>query len=116
MAKDKLRHSIDQVMFRGAAISGCPLPQTEYFAAYIAEELEIFIKEFGYGILTYKEILLALRLNSKGGLKTPSGLEIDQIAFSGACFNVDYISKILSNYRAIRNFLDRKFENQLDGY
>lgn len=116
MTNEKIRCSIDQIMFRGAAIAGCPLPQTEYFANYIADELIIFIKEFGYGILTESEVLLALRLNSKGGLRYPSGIEIEQVQFVGSCFNVDFVSKVLYNYRTIRNQLDRRFENQLDGY
>lgn len=116
MNKTDLRYSIDQIMLRGAAISGCPLPQTEFFAGFIAEELSAFINEFGYGKLTYNEVLLAMRINSKGGLRYPSGLELDQIVFTGSCFNVDYVAKVLSNYTAIRFQLDRKFENQIDGY
>ena len=33
------RIAIDQIMFRGAASSGCALPQTETFASFIAEEI-----------------------------------------------------------------------------
>lgn len=116
MSSGDLRYCIDQIMLRGAAISGCPLPQTEFFAIYIAEELSTFINEFGYGELTYQEVLLAMRLNSGGGLRYPSGIELDQIAFTGSCFNVDYIAKVLANYKDIRLQLDRKFENQIDGY
>lgn len=116
MTKDDLRYSIDQIMLRGAAISGCALPATEFFAGFIADELTIFINEFGFREYTLNEILLALRLNSQGGAKTPSGLPIDQVVFSGVCFNVDYISKVLENYKSVRNYLDRKIENQIDGY
>lgn len=116
MSKDDLRYSIDQIMLRGAAIAGCALPKTEFFAGFIAEELTIFINEFGFSEFTLNEILLALRINSQGGAKTPSGLVIDQVPFSGVCFNVDYISKVLGNYKTLRNYLDRKLENQLDGY
>ena len=28
--------------------------------------------------------------------------------------NVEYVSKVLSNYMAIRNMLDRKFQNLID--
>lgn len=115
LAKDELVYAIDQIMLRGAAISGCALPQTEFFAGFISSELSIFINKFGYGELTLEEILLAMRLNSKG-LWYPSGLEIDPIQFTGVCFNVNYIAKVLANYMIMRNQLDRVFQNQIDGY
>lgn len=114
MGDTDLRYYIDQIMLRGAAICGCPLPQTEFFAGFIADELSIFINEFGYGEFTYEEILLALRLNSKGGLSTPSGINITQVEFSGTCFNVDYMAKVLSNYLSLRKFLDGRFKNEID--
>lgn len=116
MDENEVRRSVDQIMFRGAAISGCSLPQTEFFAEFIAEELLVFINEFGYSEYTFDEIILALRLNSMGGLKRTSGEDIEQVGFSGSCFNVNYISKVLSNYALVRNYLDRKIENQIDGY
>lgn len=102
-------------MLRGAAICGCSLPQTEFFAGYIAEELILFIKN-GYEEYTLDEVLLAIRVNSKGGARAPSGLEVEQIPFTGVCFNVNYVSKVLSNYKLLRDYLDRKFENKIDGY
>lgn len=116
MDEKGIRCAIDQIMFRGAAISGCALPQTEFFAEFIAEEVVVFINEFGYSEYTFDEIILSMRLNSMGGLKRSSGEEIQQIDFFGSCFNVNYISKVLANYALVRNQLDRKLQNQLDGY
>lgn len=65
---------------------------------------------------TESEIQLAMRLNSKAGLRHPSGLEIDQIDFKGLTFNIDYFAKVLNNYSLVRKHLDRKFENMIDGY
>lgn len=113
--EEKVRWHIDQIMLKGAAISGCPLPNTEFFADVISEEIKAFILEFGYEELTYAEIILALRINSKGGLRYPSGIELEQVTFFGNCFNVDYFAKVLSNYMAIRNIMDRKFQNFIDG-
>lgn len=113
--ESKLRWHIDQIMLKGAAISGCALPNTEFFADVISEEIKSFILEFGYEELTYHEIILAMRANSKGGLKYPSGIELDQVVFFGNCFNVDYFAKVISNYMAMRNILDRKFQNFIDG-
>jgi hypothetical protein len=114
--ENNLRWHIDQIMLRGAAISGCVVPATEFFAEIIAEEISVFILEFGYRDLSYDEILLALRINSKGGYKLPTGIELESVPFFGNCFNVDYLSKILLNYMAIRNILDRKLQNIIDGY
>lgn len=116
MNETDLRYSIDQIMFRGAAISGCQLPQTEFFAGYIAEELTVFINGFGYGQLTFDEIILAMRLNSTGNIRVASGAEMLSIPFFGSSFNVDYISKILSNYMILRKQLDVKLKNKIDGY
>jgi len=113
--ENKLRWHIDQIMLKGAAISGCPLPNTEFFADVISDEVKAFILEFGYEELTYSEIILAMRANSKGGLKYPTGIELDQVTFFGNCFNIDYFAKVISNYMAMRNILDRKLQNFIDG-
>jgi hypothetical protein len=116
LSKEKKRYATDNIMLRGAAISGCALPETEFFATYISEELEIFISDFGFEELTLSELLLALRLNSKNEMKYTSGDEITNVQFSGKCFNVDFFSKVLRNYMILRNNLDRKIQNHIDGY
>jgi hypothetical protein len=116
LSEKRLKTEIDQIMVRGAAISGCPLPNTDFFADIIAEEIKIFIMDFGYQDLTVPEIFLAMRMNSRGGFKYPSGLDIEQVQFYGSCFNVDFLSKVLANYMTLRNILDRKFQNHIDGY
>jgi len=102
-------------MLRGAAISGCAIPATEFFAEIISEELTEYILNYGYADLTYAEILLALRINSKGGYRYPTGIELEPVVFFGHCFNIDYFAKVISNYMAIRNLLDRKLQNIIDG-
>ncbi len=112
----RMRVVIDQIMFRGAAISGCTLPMTETFATFIAEEISSFILDFGYEELTQEEFLLALRINAFGKIKNPAGEDFDQVQFSGNNISVVYLGKILKNYMVLRNNLDRKIQNQLDGY
>lgn len=112
----ELRHAIDQVMLRGAAISGCALPITEFFAEFIAAELAVFMIEMGYGDLTLEEILFAMRLNAIGWTKYPSGEVPSQVEFTGHSFNITFIAKVLSIYMSFRNTLDRKLQNQIDGY
>lgn len=113
---DDIRLATDKIMIRGAAICGCALPATEGFAEVISSELSNFIEQFGYNSLTLSEIILALHLNAWGELKYPSGDSIERIEFSGNCFNVVYIAKVLGVYKILRNHLDRKFQNQIDGY
>ncbi len=111
-----LRVAVDQIMLRGAAISGCPLPNTDFFAGFIASELTIFINNFGYGELTVEEILLSIRLNAKGIYKHPSGEEVERIEFYGHCFNVNFMAKVLDNYMIFRNYFEKKLKNHIDGY
>jgi hypothetical protein len=113
---DVLKLQLDQIMLRGAAISGCCLPNTDFFAEIISDEVKHLLLDFEYSDFTYDEVILAMRLNSVGGMRYPSGDFMEQVNFHGNCFNGDYIAKILANYQILRNNLDRKFQNQIDGY
>ena len=107
LSDDDKTIGVDQIMLRVASICGCALPNTEFFAKFIAEEISIFISEFGYQELTLEEIFLAFRLNAK---------EKDRIMFTGNCVNVDYISKVLDRYMEFRKTLESKLKNKIDGY
>lgn len=116
MDYDEAKSTIDNILLSGAAITGAPLPSTEFFANFISKEVFIHLTEFGRGELTLDEVLLALRINSLGENKMPSGNPMEQVSFYGNCFNVDFLSKVLGNYMIFRNNLDRKLGNYLDGY
>lgn len=116
MTDDESRVASDQIMFRCSALFGCPLPQTDIFAEFISSEMIYFINNFGYEELTLAEIILAIRLNVTGKMKLPSAVTNEPIVFQGSFFNVDFMSKILSHYMAVRNNLDRTLQNHLDGY
>lgn len=107
---------IDQIMFRGAAISGCSLPMTETFAKFIADEISSFILDFGYGELTQDELILAMRINAFGKIKNPAGEDLEQVQFAGSSINVFYLGKVFYNYKVLRNNLDAKIKNLLDGH
>lgn len=94
-------------MLKIASICGCALPNTEFFAQYIAEEIGIFVNDMGYGNLTVDEIVLAFRLNIAGE---------ESIPFTGVCVNVDYIAKVLRAYFEKRQLLDGILKNKIDGY
>jgi hypothetical protein len=108
------RLGTDQLMFAGAAISGCSLPNTEMFAKAISDQLIIFINKFGFSEYTLAELLLSMQINANASFVDCDGELVEQIVFSGRCFNVIYISKILRAYKVTRNFLDRKLQVQID--
>lgn len=110
------RVEIDEIMLRGAAIYGCTLPHTEFFASFIAEELSAMILDFGFGEFTMSEMILALRINCLSGVKYPSGIEVEKVNFTGHTFNVDFVCKVLEKYMSLRDGFDRKIQNQIDGY
>lgn len=112
----EMRVVVDQIMFRGAAITGCCLPQTESLAKFIADEIIILIFNFGYQELTEQEIFLSMRLNALGDLRNPCGEDFKQVSFSGNSMNTVYLAKVFKNYMSLRNNLDRKIQNELDGY
>jgi hypothetical protein len=113
---NNLRVATDKIIIKGAAIAGCPMPQTEGFAEILSEEVVIFINDFGYSELTLEEILLAFRINAKGNIKLVSGNELDQVDFVGSNFNITFMGKILNNYLVLRRCVDRKLQNMIDGY
>lgn len=113
---EELRFTADKIILNAAAISGCSMPVTDFFADVLTSQINEYINGFGFRELTVGEIILAFQLNTKGGLRHPSGLEIEKVHFSGNCFNIDFLSGVLTNYLALRNHLDRKLENFIDGY
>lgn len=111
-----LKVDVDQLILIGAAIFGCAIPTTEYFADIIGKELILFIYESEIESLTFDEMLLAMRFNTKSNFNPPKGLDIELVSFTGAYFNISFFSKIIFNYLQVRNQLDRKIQNQIDGY
>lgn len=110
-----IRWATDKIMFKGAALFGCPLPQTELLATEISKEIEVFFKE-NRPDLSLAEIILALRLNTLTGLTHPYEGYSDQVDFFGNQFNVMFLAKIIARYVCFRNALDSKFINALDGF
>lgn len=116
MAEDEIIWATDQIMIRSVALYGCSVPQSDFLAQFISEETRKFILEFGFPELTLEEILLALILNTKQDVKYPSDNDLKQVDFTGIFFNVNFLSKVLDNYISLRNTLDRKIQNHIDGY
>lgn len=108
---------LDQVIARVAAGCGCELPQSDFFAKIVSDELDGMLVDFEYDKLTLSEVVFAIRLNSNPkAMRVPSGIELDSVIFSGRTVNSYFVSRVLSNYMILRTCLDRKLENHIDGY
>lgn len=114
--KKDLLEGFDEVLFKITAITGIGLPNTDLLIKFLKEQIIDFLLEFGYEDLTIEEISLAFMINAENNLQTPSGIELQYIENFGKYINVYHFSKIVHNYMAIRNLLDRKIQNQIDGY
>lgn len=106
----------DEIIAQCVALYGCQLPQSEKVSEALTSELATYILQFGYANLTIAEIFLALRFNVLFDSRLPSGLELEQVPFVAPFANVSFIAKVLHNYMVIRGYIDRKFQNQIDGY
>ena len=108
---------LDQIIARVTASTGCDLPQTDFFASILSEEMAGMLVDFEYDKLTLSEIIYAVRINSNPSeLKLPSGIELAPVIFTGRSANTYFVSKVIGNYMILRNILDRKLQNYLDGY
>lgn len=107
--KDNLKSDIDLLVFRLSSISGSELPTNDEFASILADELLIYLLDFGYGDLTIEEIVLSFRFNSKAEL-------VAERILPKGFLNVMYVARVLENYLLLRNMLDRKLQNHIDGY
>lgn len=99
--------AIDKIMLRIAAICGCALPNTSFFAQIIADEISTYITDHCYGVLTVDEIILAFRFNSARS---------EPVVFTGVCVNVDFIAKVLRFYGEKRTLFENRLKNKIDGY
>lgn len=116
LSKTDLRVATDQVILNCSAIVGCDMPFTELFANVLSDQIVSFILEFGYETYTLKEVVLAMRINCTQKFTISDSVDIDEITFTGRCVNINFISKVLKNYSLLRNSLDRKLQNFIDGY
>lgn len=116
MDDNEIKVFVDKLILNAAAITGCGLPQTEFFADILTEQVKVFLVEYGYEALTCEEVRFALFINEKRNVRLMSGVELVYVDFTGNHFNVSYLSKILHNYSILRTYLDRKFQNFIDGH
>lgn len=116
MSDDEIKTCVDQMILNCSAIVGCGLPQTDYFADILTAAVKTYLVDYGYDTLTNAEVMLAMNLNEKRGIRMASGLDLESVTFAGNHFNVSYLAKVIQNYLIIRGQLDRKLQNHIDGF
>lgn len=116
MDEKEQRVLCDNIIFKCSAFTGCELPATDYFADILSESILAFFMELGYSDLTLNEMILALSLNCTHQQKLPGNIELPEVVFSGKGANISYLSKVVGRYMILRNYLDRRFQNLIDGY
>lgn len=117
LSEDDFRHATDQMILRGAAIYGFDLPPSEGFAQTLTSEIMFFIDMFdGYGNLCVEEIMLAMHFNANGAFRDLAGDYVERVEFSGKTFNVMFLAKVLRPYMGMRHAIDKKLQNQIEGY
>lgn len=109
-----LKLDIDLLIFKVCAISGADLPPTDFFADILSTEISIYLKDYGFFDLTVEEVLTAFRFNAFG-VSYPSGESIEKVYFRGV-LNINLLGTVLNNYKYLRDCLDRKFKNEIEGY
>lgn len=116
MTADERQLAWDNILFNGTAFTGCLVPTSDILASRISNQISNYIFSFGYKDYTPEEVNLALQLNAHNNFDELSMLDLKVVEFSGSHFNLTYLASVLGNYKKIRDFLDRKLQNFLDGY
>lgn len=84
--------------------------------ALLVSEMYSYFTKMDFDHLNFPEYHLALQLNAKGNLKIPVGVDLDQVRASSNTLNVKFISDVMCLYLEMRNNLDRKLQNLIDGF
>lgn len=116
LSENDLKIQVMDALVSISIITGHGLPEEPAYAKRLITEIIVQLLEFGYSDLNIDEIILAFRLNCLCNLRFPSGSEVTPVEIFGKYISVDYITKVLSIYRTLRNILDRQLINSANGY
>jgi len=101
LTESELQAATTGIIFKVSVICGCQLPTHDFHINALESEFILFLTQNGYERLTVEEILTAFRMNANFQLQ-------DKIETYGAIFNIDFASKVLSQYIGKRYKLDHK--------
>lgn len=108
--------TVNDLVMRISVISGANLPSNDFLVELLENELSKALIDFKFTNLSINEVLLAFRLNCVANNNINLDVEVDYVPLFGNCLSVDYILKVLYNYRKYRYSFERKIQNKLDGY
>ena len=74
----------------------------------LSDEVGLMLADFYLDDLTISEICLAVRLNSWPLIKYPGGKDIEKVPIPQK-LNVDFLMKILYNYKILRDYMEKEF-------
>ena len=106
----------EELLLKTSAIHGVKIPDSVGFSEILSGEIENMILEGDFSILSYEEVLLAIRINANSSFQFPSSTDVEKVKFYGNFVSPEFISKILLNYMTVRNELDKKLKNFIDGF
>jgi hypothetical protein len=106
----------EELLLKTSAIHGVKIPDSVGFSEILSGEIENMILEGDFSILSYEEVLLAIRINANSSFQFPHSLDVEKVKFYGNFVSPEFISKILLNYMTARNELDKKLKNFIDGF
>lgn len=115
MDEEKFRYATDQIILSCSAISGAQFPESELLAKYLSDEIMELLLNWGYEDFTIEEVVTAIRMNMKSLIKNPYGEDIESVEPSWRV-SVMFISRVLKNYKILRDGIDRHIERKIMGY
>lgn len=104
----------DEILLVASAVHGVKVPDSTSFAAIVSKEIENIFSSGCLQEIGYEEILFAIRLNGNTHIRLPETIDVDRVKFFGSFISPSFISAIMSNYMAIRDFLDKKLQYFID--
>lgn len=96
---EQFEASLTGIIFQISVICGCDLPTHEAHINALEKEFSIFLNDHGYSGLTPEEVLVAFRMNANGELQ-------EEVKSYGKIFNIEFVSKVLRQYREKRGYVD----------
>jgi len=113
--ENDMNTTILDLVLRISVISGANLPQNDNLIEMLESELKKSLIAFKFTNLSIDEVLLAFRFNCVTDCYIDLDVEVNYVQ-PPTNLNVDYILKVLYNYRKHRHSFERKIQNKLDGY
>ena len=106
---------IRQLILRASAISGLPVSGSQFILDALEDQLCKYLLKFNFENLNESEMELAFQMNQLNNVYVGNLIEIDKVEPFGSFVSVAYMAKVLGNYRILRNAIDRKLKNFIDG-